>query len=153
LLSFVPIAALWFARQRIEAGYAAVCCVIAAGVVPALWALPLLRDVQFPFRMLPLIEFAIATGAASVALSRRNVILLALPALILTPVFVIVHQQEHVPTMERLRSFHPDVPENQLAKPLPWPKWPEQLGLTISLIGLAGAGAMAFRQRRKVHPA
>ena len=153
LLSFVPIATLWFARQRIEAGYAAACCLIAAGVVPALWALPLLRDVQFPFRMLPLIEFAIATGAASVALARRNAILLALPALILPPVFVIVHQQERVPTIERLRSFHPDVPENQLAKPLPWPKWPEQLGLTISLIGLAGTGALAVRSRRKPHPA
>ena len=155
LASFIPIAVLWFARQRTEAAYAAACCVIAAGVVPALWALPLLRDVQFPFRMMPLIEFAIATGAASVTLSRRTLILLALPALILTPVFVIVHQQEKVPTMPRLVAFHPDTPENQLARPLPWPEWPEQLGLTISLIGLAGAGAMALRQRRRrrVQPA
>jgi hypothetical protein len=71
----------------------------------------------------------------------------------LTPVFVLVHAQEDIPRMQDLIAFHPDTPENQLAKPLPWPKWPEQLGLTISLIGLAGAGAMAFRQRRKVHPA
>jgi hypothetical protein len=149
LASLVPISVLWFARQRISAGYAAVCCVISAGIVPAIWALPLLRDVQFPFRMLPLIEFAIATGAASVALSRRKAILLALPALILTPVFVIVHQQEHVPTMAQLIAFHPDTPENQLAKPQPWPEWPEQVGLTISLIGLAGAGALAVRGRRK----
>lgn len=153
LASIIPIAVLWFARRRTEAVYAAACCIIAAGIVPALWALPLLRDVQFPFRMLPLIEFAIVTGIASTDLPPRRLLIAASPTLILAPVFVLVHQQEHVPTIEHLQAFHPDTPENQLARPLPWPKWPEQLGLTVSLLGLAGAGAMAVRGRRKRQPA
>ena len=147
--SLVPTVILWFSGQRKTAVYAAACCVIAAGVIPGLWALPLLKDVQFPFRMIPLVEFAIATGVASASLSRKRLLVAASPTLILTPVFAVVHQQTHVPTMAWLQSFHPDVPENQLAIPLPWPKWPEQLGLTISLMGLAGTGALAFRQRRR----
>lgn len=150
--SFIPIGVLWVARQRIEAGYASACCIIAAGVVPAIWALPLLREVQFPFRMLPLIEFAIATGIASAPLTRRMLQIAALPTVILSPVFVLVHQQENVPTMEHLKSFHPDTPENQLRRAGPLPDWPERVGLMISLSGLLAAAGMHFQIRRLKKP-
>jgi len=72
---------------------------------------------------------------------------------VLTPNFVLIHAQEDVPSIQYLDTFHPDVPENRPARPLPWPEWPAQLGLAISLIGLVGAGSLAFRQRRRPHPA
>jgi len=149
LSTLIPIVRLWLAGEKRMAYYAAGCGLIAAGVIPAIWALPILREVQFPFRMMPLIEFAIATGIASANLSGPRLLVAMSPTLMLTPVFVLVHQQEKAPKMAWLEAFHPEVPENRLAKPLPWPKWPEPLGLIISLVGLAGAGAMAARQRRR----
>lgn len=153
LVALIPTAVLFWAGQRKVATYVIACGAIAAGVVPAIWDLPLLREVQFPFRMLPLIEFAIASGLATVELRPLPRLIAASYVLMLTPVFVLVHAQEEVPRMEDLVAFHPDTPENQLAKPLPWPEWPEQLGLTISLIGLAGTGALALTRRRKPQPA
>jgi hypothetical protein len=153
LIALIPTAVLFWAGQKKAAAYVIVCGVIAAGVVPQIWDLPLLRDVQFPFRMLPLIEFAIATGLASADLRPLPRLIAMSYVLMLTPVFVLVHAQEDVPRMEDLIAFHPDTPENRLAKPLPWPKWPEQVGLTISLIGVAGTGTLAFRRRRKPQPA
>jgi hypothetical protein len=151
VVTLVPIVILWFAGQKYAARYAAVCCFLAAGVVPAFWTLPLLKEVQFPFRLMPLIEFAIATGLASVRLSGPLWLLAMSPQLMLTPVFVFLHSQERAPKLEWLIFFHPDVPENHLTNPSqPLPKWPEQLGLAISLIGLAGAGALAVRQRRRL---
>jgi MYXO-CTERM domain-containing protein len=148
LIALIPTTVLFAAGQRKVVAYVVVCGLIAAGVVPAIWGLPLLREVQFPFRMLPLIEFALATGIASAQLTPLMRLLAASYVLMLTPVFVLVHAQEEVPRIEDLIAFHPDVPENRLAKPLPWPKWPEQVGLVISLVGLAGAGAIALRRRR-----
>jgi len=36
-----------------------------------------------------------------------------------------------------LKSFHPDVPENNLIRPDPLPRWPEQVGFVVSLLGLS----------------
>jgi uncharacterized membrane protein len=154
LEAIVPIAVLWFARQKQMAGYAAVCCAIAAGIVPAIWTLPILREVQFPFRMMPLIEFAIATGVASSNLSGSRILLLAFPQLTLTPVFVFVHPHENVPSIAQLAAFHPDVAENHLARPGPLPEWPERVGLLVSLLGLSVSAAMrlASRERDRVEP-
>lgn len=44
-------------------------CALVAGVVPGLWDLPLLAKVQFPWRALMLVEFAVVTALAS---SRRG---------------------------------------------------------------------------------
>jgi uncharacterized membrane protein len=153
LIGLIPITVLFWAGQRKIPIYAMFCGIVAAGLIPAIWNLPLLREVQFPFRMLPLIEFAIATGLASAELRPLPKLIAMSYVLMLSPVFVLVHAQEDVPRMEYLVAFHPDTPENQLAKPLPWPKWPEQVGLVISLLGLAGAGALAVRGRRRPQPA
>lgn len=45
--------------------YALAILAIALGLVPFVWSLPLLRDVQFPYRILPLAELAIAAAIAS----------------------------------------------------------------------------------------
>jgi len=146
--SLIPAAILWRAGQRTIALYVVVLAVIAAGVVPGIWALPLLKDVQFPFRMMPLIDFAIAIGIASAALSERITLFASSPTLILTPVFVLVHQQEHVPSMAHLAAYHPDVPENQLVGPGPLPLWPEQVGLLLSLAALALVLGLNLRSAR-----
>jgi hypothetical protein len=150
LASFlIPTIVLWFAGQKKAALYAAACCIVAAGIIPGLWALPLLRDVQFPFRMLPLVEFAIATGIASATLSGRMLALGASPALVLTPVFTFYHPDpQHGVTMAELAATHPDVPENRLNGRGPLPAWPEQVGLLISLVGISLTAAMHFRGRR-----
>lgn len=46
-------------RWAIHAMFVAI---LISGVVPFLWSLPLLRDVQFPFRALTLAEFSLATA-------------------------------------------------------------------------------------------
>jgi hypothetical protein len=150
----IPIVTFWFVGKRRVAIYAATCWILAVGITPALWSLPLLRQVQFPFRVMPLVEFAIAIGVAS---ARPRLIIYAgiLPSLLLTIGFASLRLGEGFFNMEEITAWHPDVRENTPTKPLPWPAWPEQVGFTISLIGLAGAGALAFRERRrkKDHPA
>ena len=42
-------------------------CVLVSGLLP-IWHLPLLADVQFPWRALPIVEFALVTGAARLRL-------------------------------------------------------------------------------------
>jgi uncharacterized membrane protein len=51
-------------RRSGWSAYGALCCALAAGLIPALWDLPLTRAVQFPFRILPLAEFGLVTGLA-----------------------------------------------------------------------------------------
>ena len=41
-------------------------CVVVAGLVPFLWSMPLLKSVQFPYRALPIAEFAFATAIARI---------------------------------------------------------------------------------------
>jgi hypothetical protein len=75
-------------------------------------------------------------------------LLAASPTLVLTPVFVLVHQQERVPSMVHLAAYHPDVPENQLVRTGPLPLWPEQVGLLVSLTALALLVALSLRSAR-----
>ena len=76
-------------------------------------------------------------------------LLLAFPQLTLTPVFVLVHPAEKVPSMEQLAAFHPDVAENHLVRPGPLPDWPERAGMLISFLGLSVTGAMHLGRRRR----
>ncbi len=57
--------------------------VVAAGLLPWLWAGPLLERVQFPWRLLTVTEFAAVTTIVT-ALDRRRMLLLALPFLLLS---------------------------------------------------------------------
>ncbi|HEX7947258.1 MAG TPA: hypothetical protein VF495_21515 [Phenylobacterium sp.] len=43
---------------------AMVCAALAVGLVPGLWALPVLEKVQFPYRLLSVAEFAVVTAIA-----------------------------------------------------------------------------------------
>lgn len=55
--------------------------VVAAGLLPWLWAAPLLERVQFPWRLLSITEFAAVTTLVT-ALDRRRLLVLTLPLLL-----------------------------------------------------------------------
>jgi len=120
-----PIALLFAAGQRRCAALATLYCLIVIGIVPGLWSLPLLDKVQFPFRVFPLAEFAIATGLSYLQKPKPLVALVAVPALTLSASFAVAPKQQ---TMEPafLAAQHPDVPENLPPGLLPysWPSWP-----------------------------
>jgi hypothetical protein len=79
--------------------------------MPIIWALPVLRSVQFPFRLLPVAEFALATGAAFVAWRKFPLTVVALPLLGVTGFFAMAGAVADVPYAE-VQARHPDVPEN-----------------------------------------
>jgi hypothetical protein len=84
--------------------------ILISGVLPFLWSLPLLRDVQFPFRALAIAEFSLATALARLPTK---------PSLAMTPVmfplFVsfVVFPGFHSggSDWQRLRTMHPDAYE------------------------------------------
>jgi hypothetical protein len=89
--------------------YGLAVCVLAAGLLPFVWHLPLLGKVQFPYRALPLAEFALATALAFVPSAGRVVALAAAaPALLLSAQFA---QRPEGGTHPSLLSLYPDVPE------------------------------------------
>lgn len=66
-IAVLAVPALIFAigsRNR-SALYALVILAIGLGLIPFLWSLPLLRNVQFPYRILPLAELGLAAAIAS----------------------------------------------------------------------------------------
>jgi hypothetical protein len=81
----LAIVALPAAIQRDRlAWWAILLCAVVAGAVPGLWSLPLLAKVQFPWRALVLVEFAVALALAR---SKAPLVVLApavTPALILS---------------------------------------------------------------------
>jgi hypothetical protein len=92
------------------ATYAIAIAVIVSGVVPYLWSFPLLKDVQFPYRALPLAEFGLATTLARFprqpALGAAAVLPAMLLSLLALPGFPIPGDD-----LRRLQALHPDVYE------------------------------------------
>lgn len=90
--------------------YAIAIAVIVSGIVPFVWSLPLLKDVQFPYRALPLAEFGLATALARLPRRRALGTVAVLPAVLLSllalPGFPIPGDDLH-----RLQALHPDVYE------------------------------------------
>lgn len=66
IIGTIIAASLYPALRRRDgwAAYAIGIAVLVAGVVPVLWTLPILKQIQFPYRGLPLAEFALATALA-----------------------------------------------------------------------------------------
>lgn len=97
-------------RQRDGwARYAIAIAVLVLGAIPFLWSLPLLRSVQFPFRALPLAEFALATALARWPRNAGLPVAIA-PALLLS--LTIVPGFNLTPDkLQYLQSYHPDTYE------------------------------------------
>ena len=118
----LPALAIAWRWRPLWAGYAILCCLIVAGLLPFFWDLPLIRSVQFPFRALPFAEFGLATALARVP-DRRFAFLLALPALALSTTFLLAPAPGGAPVAPTELARHPDVPENLPpgARPYGWP--------------------------------
>lgn len=101
------------------------------GLVPVIWEMPLIRSVQFPFRILPLAEFALATGIARSNSRPLLVGLLCLPALFITWSIVVRPATAAQVTMNDLQTLHPDVPENLPPGDRPY-SWPSRWALELA---------------------
>lgn len=107
---FATAALLAHYRRDGWAFYAMAIAVIAAGLVPFLWSFPLLQKVQFPYRALPLAEFALATAVGRLPGSGRLVLgLSALPLLVSASLLPGLGTPPS--DLNRLKSVHPDVRE------------------------------------------
>ena len=91
--------------------HAAAVAILVSGAVPLVWSLPMLKDVQFPYRALPIAEFALATALARLPgrspLAICAVILPLLASLIVLSGF----NSRYVRDVERLAAVHPDTYE------------------------------------------
>ena len=81
---------------------------IALGLTPWLWRLPLLADVQFPWRTLLLVEFGAAVIVARSSLAPERLALAVAPAAIMTALLLAQPAPRNGPT---LGPRHPDVIE------------------------------------------
>lgn len=112
MIGSIALAALMPAIRRRDgwAAYAIGILVLAAGVIPVLWSLPILKQVQFPYRLLPLAEFAVATALARLPANRLAPFLLAGPALLMSAQVV---RGLNIPEQDLafLQARHPDVYE------------------------------------------
>lgn len=121
----LPAFVIAWRGRPLWAGYAILCCLVVAGLIPFFWDLPLIRSVQFPFRALPFAEFGLATALARVP-DRRLAALLVLPALALSATFLLAPAPDGAPVAPAELARHPDVPENLPpgARPYSWPsRW------------------------------
>lgn len=126
-----PILVLLFTRQRAWGIYAGLCCVMAAALIPVLWTLPLLEIAQFPYRMLPLAEFAIATGLAHLSVSRLLLFAAAMPVIAPSMLFVFGRPMLDSSMPPALMARYPDVPENLPPGDRPY-SWPSQWALDVA---------------------
>lgn len=127
-----PIIVLFFTSQRKWGLYAAFCCAMAGALIPVVWQLPLLQAVQFPYRIFPLAEFAIATGIARLAISRILVFAATLPMLGFSAFFLVGERMRTAPDMPwDLIAQYGDVPENLPPGDRP-PSWPSRWALEIA---------------------
>jgi len=84
--------------------------ILISGVIPFLWSLPLLRDIQFPFRALALAEFSLATALARLPRKLSPALILGASPLILSLLFLRgFHAGDH--DLNWLRNMHPDAYE------------------------------------------
>jgi hypothetical protein len=127
----IPLASLAVRRRSGWAMFGLFCIALAVGIVPTFWNLPVLKSVQFPFRLMPVAEFAFATAVAFVP--RRE---LSLP-LSLLPVAITVFVVTAPPlppgiSLNELARTHPDVPENLPPGERPY-TWPSRWALNLAV--------------------
>lgn len=108
ILAATIVAIKW---RSIWAVYAIACCIVVVGFIPGFWSLPLIRQVQFPFRAIPFIEFGLATALALVPRREYLGAIAVMPALLLSVAFSGPHQEKKAPTISFLARYHPDALE------------------------------------------
>jgi uncharacterized membrane protein len=135
LLIIGLITTIWFLLRTQRSGwayYAGFCCILTMGVVPWLWSLPLLESVQFPYRVLPLVEFGIGTAVALVPQLCSRVALILLPSLaVSTSLIAAPPPEEAAEQLSKLKTHYPDVSENLPPGDRPY-SFPSQWALDIA---------------------
>ena len=101
---------LWVKHHDRWALYALVIVTICAGLVPGFWSLPLLPKVQFPYRALPLAEFALITALARHEI-RAMLLVVLIPVALLSASFVRPPEIFGGTRLEQLQARYPDVEE------------------------------------------
>lgn len=89
-------------------------CLVAGALIPGFWSLPLMAKVQFPWRALSIVEFAVATALAEylATTAHKGWRLLGLvPALCISLSIVALPFPVGHPTLQELDRERPDVPE------------------------------------------
>jgi hypothetical protein len=118
-------------RQRSRWAMLGITCVfLAIGAVPAIWSLPVIRSVQFPFRLFPVAEFALATGMAIVPWDRVSLGLALAPLVAISGFIVTAPPATQGVSIADVRTLHVDVPENLPPgqRPYSWPsRWAVQV--------------------------
>ena len=119
-------------RHRSGWGFWALACTgLAVGVLPFIWSVPLLRSVQFPFRLLPVAELAFVTAFA-LAPKGRAPWIVAWAMLLVMARLITVAQPESPPFGDSvIRAVHPDVPENLPPGKRPY-SWPSKWALEVA---------------------
>jgi uncharacterized membrane protein len=107
------------------------CVVVAVGTIPVVWSLPLLRTVQFPFRLLPVAEFALATSIALAPLRSIPITLAAAPLLAASWFISTVPGPSSFMSVAQLHALRPDVPENLPPGERPY-SWPSHWALDLA---------------------
>lgn len=127
----VPSVGLIVRNRSPWAIWAAICLAISVGAFPVIWTVPVLREVQFPFRLLPIAELAFVTAAALSARDRVPWLMIWVSFLLMAG-FIIGAKPESANFGDRaLRDVHPDVPENLPPgkRPYSWPsRWALEMG-------------------------
>lgn len=110
LLGGASLVLLRYRPSRNWSIYALAMSLIVAGAMPFLWTLPLVERIQFPWRSIMLIEFAVATALALTTTSWVLGLLYVTPALFVASLFLSpIKSNER--SLSRLQAQHPDVLE------------------------------------------
>jgi hypothetical protein len=125
----LPLVTLIIGERSRWAAFGLLCVLLGIGILPILWELPLLRSVQFPFRIFPLAEFALATAAARARLGPVLMSLALFPVLFYT--FVTAPPGSKGYSLSDFQRLHPDVPENLPPGPRPY-SWPSKWALGVA---------------------
>jgi hypothetical protein len=127
----VPLAAIAVRHRSRWAMFGLLCIGLAIGIIPMFWSLPILKPVQFPFRLLPIGEFALATAIALVPRKQISLAVVLLPPAIT----VFVATARPLPpaiSPHELAQTHPDVPENLPPGKRPY-TWPSRWALNLAV--------------------
>jgi hypothetical protein len=96
-----------------------------------LWDLPLLRSVQFPFRLLPLTEFALATAISQVAWRPAALGAAVAPLVAISGFIMAAAPADQGVSIADVEVRHVDVPENLPPGPRSY-SWPSRWAIGVA---------------------
>ncbi|WP_308515877.1 6-pyruvoyl-tetrahydropterin synthase-related protein [Sphingomonas flavescens] len=118
----LPLSMLACRNRSAWAVLGLLCLLLTIGTIPLVWELPMLRSVQFPFRLLPIAEFGLATAIARLPWASEGLALRLLPLLTISAFTIAAKPVDQGVTAADVRA-HADVPDNLPPghRPYSWP--------------------------------